>query len=249
MPAHNIPLDTIQQYRSLRSTVTEALRTAIIVGDLEEGELYSAPALAEPLGVSATPVREAMMDLTNDGLVVPVKNKGFRVTEMTPEDLRETTAVRQLLEAPAVRALTGRLPEAAFPELRAKAEEISAAAAEGDLRTYLAEDRAFHAAILQYTGNTRLVDLCTRLRGQTRLKALRSLVDEGRLVESAHEHITLLDRMQAGDAEGAYEVIMHHLGHASQLWAQGTEGTEASDAVEVTPLLVRDLPNRAEDTE
>ncbi|MCT1606897.1 FCD domain-containing protein [Nesterenkonia massiliensis] len=113
----------------------------------------------------------------------------------------------------------------------------------------MAEDQAFHAAILQYTGNSRLVDLCTRLRGQTRLKALRSLVDEGRLVESAHEHITLLDHMQAGDAEGAYEVIMHHLGHASQLWAQGTEGTEASDAVEVTPLLVRDLPNRAEDTE
>lgn len=241
MAANEIPLSTIQQYKSLRTTVTEALRTAIIVGDLEEGELYSAPALAEPLGVSATPVREAMMDLANDGLVTPVKNKGFRVTEMTDEDLRQVTAVRQLLEAPATRAVAGKIPESALPGLRAKAEQINAAAEEGDLRTYLAEDRQFHAEILQYTGNKRLVDLCTRLRGQTRLRALRTLVDAGELVDSAREHVELLHRIAENDAEGTYEVIMRHLGHASQLWA---EGTERSNAGGITPLLYKDLPER-----
>lgn len=238
MAAHDIPLSTIQQYRSLRSTVTEALRTAIVIGDLQEGEVYSAPALAEPLGVSATPVREAMMDLANDGLVIPVKNKGFRVTEMTPEALREVTAIRQLLEGPATRAVVGKIPESAFPALREKAEEIKQAAAEGDLRTYLAEDRIFHYEILQFTGNNRLVDLCTRLRGQTRLKALRRLVEEDQLIHSAQEHITLLDRMADNDADGAYDVIMRHLGHASQLWSQGTEGAEATTII---PLLYRDL--------
>ncbi|WP_022873898.1 GntR family transcriptional regulator [Nesterenkonia alba] len=242
MAAHDIPLNTIQQYKSLRSTVTEALRTAIIVGDLEEGELYSAPALAEPLGVSATPVREAMMDLTNEGLVTPVKNKGFRVTEMTPEDLREITAVRQLLEGPAVHAVTGHIPAEEFPALRAKADQINAAAADGDLRTYLAEDRVFHAEILKHTGNTRLVNLCTQLRGQTRLKALRTLVDTGQLIESAYEHVTLLDKLEAGDAQGAYEVIMHHLGHASQLWSEGTEG---QNRTRVTPILLHDMEKPA----
>lgn len=223
MSTHQIPLASIAQLQSLRSTVTEALRTAIIVGDLEEGQLYSAPALAEPLGVSATPVREAMMDLTSEGLVTPVKNKGFRVTEMTPEDLREITTVRQLLEAPATRAVVGHIPEEEFPALYRKAEQIMTAAEQGDLRTYLAEDRAFHAEIIKHTGNGRLMRLCTRLRGQTRLKALRTLVEEGKLTDSAREHLELLDRMKAGDAEGAYAVIMRHIGHASALWAEGSE--------------------------
>ncbi|GAB3191439.1 GntR family transcriptional regulator [Nesterenkonia suensis] len=234
MTAQQIPLTTITQLQSLRSTVTEALRTAIIVGDLEEGRLYSAPALAEPLGVSATPVREAMMDLTNEGLVTPVKNKGFRVTPMTPEDLREITTVRQLLEAPATRAVVGRIPDEKFPDLYRRAERITDAAEEGDLRTYLAEDRAFHAAILQHTGNERLTQLCTRLRGQTRLKALRSLVEEGTLTDSAREHVELLDCMKAGDAERAYSVILRHIGHASALWS---EGTETENGVEIAPAL------------
>ncbi|GAA3060895.1 MULTISPECIES: GntR family transcriptional regulator [Actinomycetes] len=235
MSDQQIPLSSIHQLQSLRSTVTEALRTAIIVGDLEEGKLYSAPALAEPLGVSATPVREAMMDLTNEGLVIPVKNKGFRITEMTPSDLREITTVRQLLEAPATRAVVGHIPDHEFPALYRKAEQITAAAEEGDLRTYLAEDRAFHAAILQHTGNERLTRLCTRLRGQTRLKALRTLVDQGTLTDSAQEHVELLDCMKAGDAEGAYQVTLRHIGHASALWA---EGAETGNTIEITPLLI-----------
>lgn len=220
---HDIPLNTIQQHKSLRSTVTEALRTAIIVGDLEEGELYSAPALAELLGVSATPVREAMMDLAGESLVIPVKNKGFRVTVMTSGDLEEMVEVRQLLEPPAVRTLAGKIPEAEYTGLRQQAQQIVAAAEEGDLRTYLSVDREFHAEILRHTGNRRLVDLATKLRGQTRLKALRPLADSGELVGSAREHEELLDLMAAGDAEGAYALMMRHLGHSSRLWSQGTE--------------------------
>lgn len=234
MSANQIALNHIQPLQSLRTTVTEALRTAVIVGDLEEGQLYSAPALAEPLGVSATPVREAMMDLTNEGLVTPVKNKGFRITEMTPEDLHEITAVRQLLEVPATCSVVGRIPEADFAALYGKAEEIIVAAEEGDLRTYLGEDRVFHAEILKYAGNNRLVRLCTQLRGQTRLKALHTLAEEGQLPHSAREHVALLDRLKEGDAEGAYQVIMRHIGHAAALWAEGAESE--NDPV-LMPLL------------
>lgn len=220
---HDIPLDTIQQYKSLRSTVTEALRTAIIVNDLEEGKLYSAPALAEPLGVSATPVREAMMDLASEGLVTPVKNKGFRVTVMTSRDLEEMTEVRQLLEPPAVRDVVGKIADEDFTLLREIADQIVTAAEAGDLRTYLTVDRQFHAEILRHTGNGRLVELATKLRAQTRLRALRPLADSGKLVDSASEHIQLLDHMAAGDSGSAYALMMRHLGHASRLWAEGIE--------------------------
>ncbi|MGC0252321.1 GntR family transcriptional regulator [Pseudactinotalea sp. Z1748] len=241
--AQDIPLHTIQQYKSLRASVTEALRTAIIVGDLEEGRLYSAPALAEPLGVSATPVREAMMDLAGEGLVISVKNKGFRVTVMTPRDLEEMAEVRTLLEAPVVRDLAGTIPAADYASLHRLADEVTAAAEAGDLRTYLSGDRKFHADLLRCSGNTLLVELATRLRGQTRLKALRPLAEAGVLVDSAREHTQLLELMEAGDAAGTYDLIVTHIGHVSRLWAQGVgsepaETPAASTTSETTAALM-----------
>ncbi len=80
-------IEKLDRQMSLRETVTERLRTSIISGDLVEGELYSAPSLGAAFGVSATPVREAMMDLVREGLVETVKNKGFRITGMTDAEL------------------------------------------------------------------------------------------------------------------------------------------------------------------
>ncbi len=68
---------------NLRGQAVEMLRASIVAGELEPGEIYSAPALAERLGVSATPVREAMLDLAKDGLVEPVRNRGFRIVSST----------------------------------------------------------------------------------------------------------------------------------------------------------------------
>lgn len=233
MTTSPLPLGEIQQNKSLRASVTDALRSAIILGDLEEGRLYSAPALAAALGVSATPVREAMMDLAGEGLVTTMKNKGFRITEMTGADLEEQTQVRQLLEGPAMRAIAGHLPEEDLPALRTLAEEIVEGARQGDLHAYLRGDRVFHARLLEHTGNRRLVDLTTRLRGQTRLRALRTLADSGRLVHSAQEHHDLLDHLVAGDGEAAHELIVRHLGHTSRLWSTGEE----EDGTAPSPLL------------
>lgn len=233
MSSSEIPLGEIQQYKSLRASVTDALRTAIILGDLVEGQLYSAPALAAPLGVSATPVREAMMDLAREGLVTTMKNKGFRITEMTGADLEEQTQVRQLLEGPAMRALAGNVPEEDLASLRELADRIADGAREGDLHSYLQGDREFHARLLEHTGNRRLVDLTTRLRGQTRMRALRTLADSGRLVHSAQEHHELLDLLAAGDGEAAFDLIVRHIGHTSRLWSTGEEEGESVSS----PLL------------
>ncbi|MFJ3312758.1 GntR family transcriptional regulator [Micrococcus endophyticus] len=244
MPEGPAPLTEISHAPSLRESVTDTLRTAVIVGDLVEGELYSAPTLAAQLGVSATPVREAMMDLAREGLVTVAKNKGFRVTAMTPADLEQHTQVRQLLEAPAMRAVAGHIPEEDFPELLALAAEIEDAATRGDLRAYLSGDRRFHAMLIARTQNARLADLATSLRGQTRLKALRALAESGQLVHSAREHHRLLDLLRDGDGEGAYELTLRHIGHASRLWATGSEdGSQPpAPAVDLFPRSERSGP-------
>src|SRR5581483_6569095 len=90
---------------SYRERVAEALRAALIAGELRPGEVYSAPSLAARFGVSATPVREAMLDLAKEGLVDTVPNKGFRVTVVSDKQLDEYTHVRSLIEIPTVTAL------------------------------------------------------------------------------------------------------------------------------------------------
>jgi DNA-binding transcriptional regulator YhcF (GntR family) len=88
--------------RNLRQHVAENLRGLIISGRMAPGELYSAPRLAERFGVSATPVREAMLDLVAEGHVVPVKNKGFRIVELSARELDELAEIRRLVEPPAM---------------------------------------------------------------------------------------------------------------------------------------------------
>src|SRR5262249_62112331 len=85
---------------SLRDQVRRSLEAAMVAGELEPGSLYSAPALGERFGVSATPVREAMLELAKDGFVMVERNRGFRVLEISEDDLDQISEIRLLLEVP-----------------------------------------------------------------------------------------------------------------------------------------------------
>ncbi|MCX2968598.1 MULTISPECIES: GntR family transcriptional regulator [Streptomyces] len=213
------PRKLVSVQEHLRDQVANALRAALIAGELQPGVIYSAPTLATEYGVSATPVREAMLDLAREGLVEPVRNKGFRVTALSERDLDEFTEIRALIEIPTV----GRVARAATREqleaLRPIAEEIVAAARAGDLIGYLEADRRFHLDLLALAGNSRLVETVGDLRKRSRLYGLTELAEAGALVASAQEHAELLDLVLAGDAEAAEEHMRHHLAHVRSLWA------------------------------
>jgi DNA-binding GntR family transcriptional regulator len=207
----------------LRDQVAHALRAALISGELKPGEVYSAPGLAEDFGISATPVREAMLDLAREGLVEPVRNKGFRVTEVNERDLDQYSEIRMLIEVPMIGRITRSASREELEALRPVAEQIVAAAREHDLIGYLEADRRFHLSLLALGGNERLVETVGDLRKRSRLYGLTTLDASDRLIPSAEEHIELLDLMVAGDAEGAEQCIARHLGHVRSLWAEGDQ--------------------------
>ncbi|MFH9075672.1 GntR family transcriptional regulator [Streptomyces alboflavus] len=216
----------------LRDQVAHALRAALISGELRPGEIYSAPGLAEDFGVSPTPVREALLDLAREGLVEPLRNKGFRVTEVNERDLDEYTEIRLLIEVPMIRRITRTAARADLEALRAVAEEIVRAAREHDLIGYLEADRRFHLSLLELGGNDRLVETVGDLRKRSRLYGLRGLDERDQLVPSAQEHVELLELMLAGDARGAEKCITRHLGHVRSLWATaGDAGAPARRSV------------------
>jgi DNA-binding GntR family transcriptional regulator len=205
--------------QSLREQVGHALRAALVTGQLKPGQVYSAPALAGQFGVSATPVREAMLDLAKEGLVEVARNKGFRVVPVGERDLDEYTQLRRLIEVPTVCALAGRISPAAAERLRDKAKAIVDAAATGDLLGYIEADRAFHLDLLGLAGNRHLVSVVAELRDRSRLYGLGDLAHGGGLIESAEEHLTLLEHLAAGEQSAAEHLITHHLGHLRSLWS------------------------------
>ncbi|EFL20589.1 LOW QUALITY PROTEIN: putative transcriptional regulator, GntR family protein, partial [Streptomyces himastatinicus ATCC 53653] len=120
--------------------------------------------LAEELGVSITPVREAVMDLAHHGMVEVIRNRGFRVPVLGEHDLDEIFRIRTLLEAPAMADVVQALDGAPVPQFRRLAEEITAAARDGDLAVFLDKDRQFHLGLLELLGNRRLVTMVAQLR-------------------------------------------------------------------------------------
>ncbi|WP_287931753.1 GntR family transcriptional regulator [Arthrobacter sp.] len=213
-------LSVVKKNVSLRETVAQALRAAVISGEMKPGEVYSAPTLGKRFGVSPTPVREAMLDLVKEGLVVSLPNKGFRVTEVSDADLDEITALRLLIEPPTVAAVTPLIDAAGLERLRGMAAAIVDFAGDGDLIAYTEADRAFHIAILEYSGNKRLVSLISELRAHTRLLGLAPLAASGKLREMSVEHVDLVDLMAAGQADEAQALMTRHIGHVRGEWAR-----------------------------
>ena len=101
----DLSLGLLATRRSYREGVVEVLRAALVSGQMKPGRLYSAPTLAAQLGVSATPVREAMSELAAQGMVEVVRNRGFRVRELSDVELDEITQLRLLIEVPTTAAL------------------------------------------------------------------------------------------------------------------------------------------------
>ena len=216
-------LSEIGERVSLRERVAESLRAALVSGRMVPGTTYSIPALAEQFGVSATPVREAMLDLVNEGIVAPVPNKGFRVVELTDEELDQVTELRRLLEVPTVRDLAGAIGTKAIKQLRGLAAAVHDAAQRGDVVAYVESDRELHLALLAEAGNPRLVEIVGRLRDQSRLYGLEQLAADGVLVDSAAEHMRLIDALESGDRRAAEKVMAHHLDHVRGIWASRRE--------------------------
>jgi DNA-binding GntR family transcriptional regulator len=211
---------------SFREEALREIRAGIITGTIEPGRIYSARALATDLGVSATPVREALLDLVRDGLVEAVPNRGFRVTAPTDDDLDEIFELRSLVEIPVTGIAAKQIKPEALEYLQTEVVRGIAAVEDGDLAEFLDADRNFHHAILEQHGNQRLLELVDRLRLQTRLYGLPHLSQAGSLITSAREHGELLNALVAHDRRRAEEVMRRHLRHTRGIWAGLREAHE-----------------------
>jgi DNA-binding GntR family transcriptional regulator len=223
----------MKRQASLRERCLVAIRARIITGEIRPGTIWSGPAIAQQLGVSATPVREAMLDLAREGLVEAVPNRGFRILELSDADLDEIHAIRLLLEVPAIVAITGDrqlLTDNVLRRLRGLCDDLERRAASGDVEGMIDVDTKFHTELIRLTGNRRLVDLVARLRSQTLRYGLHG-ADRATLVAIAADHENIIAAVIEGDKEKTRGVMERHLSVNRGILAERPDPGSTSDAV------------------
>lgn len=208
---------------TLKDKVLAVLRKNLITGDLVEGRLYSASAIAGDLGVSTSPVREALLTLVDQGVMEAVRNRGYRVVPLGEQDRQEIYEMRALLEIPSMVALTG------HPDVRERAAEfrelaaaIVIAAESGDVVGYLESDLAFHLGLLGILHNDRLVAAVRTLRDQTRQLRLAALIGTDDLLRAAQSHTDIVDALVSGTADRVRQLMTEHLEHIRTDWHPGS---------------------------
>ncbi len=195
---------------TLRGQVLGRVRTGIVSGRTPPGTVFSVPSLAGDLGVSTTPVREALLELARDGLVTPLRNRGFRVEAMTVGELDNLFALRELLEIFALETLArARITDTV--ELRSHADNVAAAVKEGDVLRYVAADRDFHRALVDRANNPRLTRLVLSLRDDIRLYGIDSPEGRERQVASVSEHYEMIDVAVQGNVARAAPLMRQHI--------------------------------------
>ncbi len=201
----------LDNYKPLRDLVFAAIREAILNGRLKPGERLMEVQLAEEMGVSRTPVREAIRKLELEGLVVMVPRKGAYVATLTLKDAAEVFEIRSSLEGLAAALAAERITDEEVTSLDRILEAISTAGEKGDIKTIIKKDMEFHQVLFSASRNDRLAQIINNLKEQIDRFRMQSFSNPARLKSVLSEHKNILDSIKQGDAENAERLAKEHI--------------------------------------
>ncbi|MEN4918157.1 GntR family transcriptional regulator [Achromobacter spanius] len=195
---------------NLREMVLAQLRSRIVSGQAIPGTIYSVPALATEMGMSTTPVREALLELSRTGLVAPLRNRGFRVEAATPQDLENHFDVRIMLEAGALVTIARKGLTDTEPLIQL-ADAVAAAVKAGNVADYIETDRQFHEALVSRANNPLLTRMIMGLRADMRLYGINSAAGLERQRASVSEHYEMIELAATHQCEAISALITRHI--------------------------------------
>ena len=199
-----------------KNSVYDYLFNAIRSGDIKPGQTLTERGLAEKIGVSRTPVREAIRKLEEQGIVTHEPHKGVKVITLSEEKVAQLYDVRELLEGLAVRRLAERQTPQMIEELRGFIERAEKEAVENKIRELAEINSEFHLALARLSGNVYLETIMNMLQTQISLMMSASLSTSGRPLQNIEEHKGLIDAIRSGDGEFAESIAKHHVRKARE---------------------------------
>lgn len=218
----DINLNT-NDYLPLREVVFNTLREAILKGDLEPGEALMEVKLANKLGVSRTPIREAIRKLELEGLVVMTPRRSAQVASITKEDLTDVLEVRRVLESLAIELCCKNRTSEDIVLLKENLNQFRECIRKNDLIQIAVTDVQFHEVIYQTTGNKRLNQILYNLREQMYRYRLEYIKDRQTRNQLAIEHQEIIDAIEARDVERAKAAMALHINNQEMTISQNLE--------------------------
>lgn len=214
----------MNEYLPLRDVVFNTLRQAILRGELKPGERLMEIQLANKLGVSRTPIREAIRKLELEGLVLMIPRKGAEVADIKEKNLRDVLEVRSALETLSVRLACERITDEQIEELKRAAKEFKFTLKSGDITKIAEADVKFHDVIYEATENKKLIQLLNNLREQMYRYRMEYLKDRKSHSRLAAEHEEILAALENRDEAAAVKVMRYHVEQQKEHIAQQLSG-------------------------
>ena len=203
-------------YLPLRDVVFNTLREAILKGDLKPGERLMELQLASKLGVSRTPIREAIRMLEQEGLAVTTPRKGAEVAKMTLKDMEDVLEIRDALDELAVRIACQKISDEQLRQLEDMKKILEKSTQTGNVKKIAEADVTFHDVIYEATGNPKLVTLLNNLREQVYRYRVEYIKDPKNYPTLIAEHEAILESLKNRDVKNAVEAMHVHVANQAE---------------------------------
>ncbi len=216
----------LDNYKPLREIVLDSLREAIISGLLKPGERLMEAQVAEDMGVSRTPVREAIRKLELEGFVVMIPRKGAYVAGISLKDITEVFEIRAALEALAAGLAAERMTEEEMEKLERQLVKEAEITDLADLDTLVTVDSDFHDLVYQASRNERMVQIINNLREQIQRFRMTSLAYPGRMHEALAEHKKIVEALAERNVALAQQLALEHIENAENSMLEALNGVD-----------------------
>ncbi|MGD8226879.1 MAG: GntR family transcriptional regulator [Desulfobacteraceae bacterium] len=207
----------ISRTKSLKEKAYDILKELILTGRLEQGKLHNEKRLAEVLGVSRTPVREALLELSREGMVSFVPSKGVKVLKITPKQVQEVFELRRIIEGYIIKSISKQLTPADLKKIEKILNKQDRSASKEEELSFIEMDKEFHLFMASKMGNQQIETILQNLRDQIHLMGIRAIKDQSRSQQVLKEHQSIFSALKKKDAKRAHEELMKHLNNTEKI--------------------------------
>ena len=200
----------LKKHQTLREQIVSSLRESIIKGELNPGQKLTEPELAEKLGISRTPIREAFRQLESEGFLTVMPRRGAVVSRLTRKEIDDFYELKSLLEGYAARIAAERINEKGIEKLRKINEQLVTLAEKGDVEGFFTKNDEFHSTFISYCGNEKLLEFREHMVQRFMRFRLEALSVPGRLMDSVTQHRNIIRALARKDGRLAEAVVLEH---------------------------------------
>ncbi|MDF1535426.1 MAG: GntR family transcriptional regulator [bacterium] len=200
----------LKKHRTLREQIVASLRDSIVKGELRSGQKLTEPELADKLGISRTPIREAFRQLESEGFLTVIPRRGAVVSSITRKEVQDFYEIKSLLEGYAARIAADRITKKDIDKLKKLNEQLEALVPGNDVEAFFRKNNEFHNTFIALCGNEKLLEIRGTLVQRFLRFRLQALSVPGRFMDSVRQHRVIIRALAKKDGRLAEAVVLEH---------------------------------------